>query len=488
LASANTDSEELAGNLDENLVFHCVVQVDCPAGFSSLGWPMTKSSSSTLQPGDVLLEKYRVERVLGRGGMGMVLAVRHMQLGELFAIKIMLPEMLEHPDAVGRFLREARASARLRAEHVARVHDVGTLENGVPYMVLEFLDGTDLDHWVTTRGKLGVGEAAAYVYQVCEALVEAHGQGIVHRDLKPANLFLTRKADGSASIKVLDFGISKDITRMDTNSAKLTKTGAIMGSPHYMSPEQLVDGKNVDARSDLWALGIILYELVTGTMPFNADSMPEVIAKVLTVNPPPPSQVCPGIDPNFDELVKRCMERDRDRRFQSVQEVMQALAPFVNMAEIPQLKPLSLMPPPKSASDPTLTPSALEWGQSTASSDAPTLVQVSPRSSRRIVGITAIAVIVLGLGLVGFVVRRPNEVKMEMPTNPAPSSSFVANDVAVKEVLPVATSAEVPVLASSAATPNKSVVTAAVVKTTPPPVVSATTTTKTKNKVKGFDE
>lgn len=273
---------------------------------------MTTPSHPTLQPGDVLVGKYRIERELGKGGMGVVVAARHIQLGELFAIKIMLPEMLDHPEALARFLREAQASARLHGEHVARVHDVGTLESGIPYMVLEYLEGTDLDNVLVSRSALGLGEAAAYVLQVGEALLEAHGQGIVHRDLKPANLFLTRRANGSPCVKVLDFGISKDVTGANNVTPKLTKTGSIMGSPHYMSPEQLVDSKNVDARSDIWALGIVSYELVTGTLPFSAETMPEIIAKVLSLQPPPPSQVRPGIPPAFDALLARCTEKNRD--------------------------------------------------------------------------------------------------------------------------------------------------------------------------------
>jgi len=447
---------------------------------------MTTSATSNLQPGDTLLGKYRVERVLGKGGMGMVIAARHLQLGELYAIKIMLPEMVDHPEAVERFLREARASARLRGEHVARVHDVGTLDDGVPFMVLEFLEGSDLDHWLTTRGKLSVSEAAAYVYQVCEALVEAHGLGIVHRDLKPANLFLTRKADGTPCIKVLDFGISKDVTGADEVNSKLTKTGAIMGSPHYMSPDQLIDSKNVDGRSDIWALGIILYELVTGTMPFHAETMPEVIAKVLTVVPPPPSKVRPDVSTDFDTLVQRCMDKNRDTRFQSVQEVMQALAPLINPSDLQRIASISISPPSMSVPPNAMAQSAIGWGQATVSSNAPTIVRPPPSFSRRIVGITAIVGILLGIGLVAFVVTRPTEPKPDAAANSIPSAT--ASEKKAEPAAPeptTTTNAETPAPVQSAATPVKQTVPASTVKA-PTPVVS--TTTKTKNKVKGFDE
>lgn len=446
---------------------------------------MTTPATSSFEPGDVLLGKYRIERALGKGGMGVVVAARHLQLGELYAIKIMLPEMLDHPESVGRFLREARASARLRGEHVARVHDVGTLENGVPYMVLELLEGSDLDHWLTTRGKLTVGEACAYVYQVCEALVEAHGQGIVHRDLKPANLFLTRKPDGAACIKVLDFGISKDVTGADSATSKLTKTGAIMGSPHYMSPEQLVDSKSVDGRSDIWALGVILYELVTGTMPFHAETMPEVIAKVLSINPPPPSQVRPDANPNFDMIVQRCMDKNRENRFQSVQEVMQALTPFINPADLHRASLISISPPSMPRISSAMAETAFGSGQTTIASSAPTIVQSAPNPSRHIVGITAALGLLLGIGIVGFVITRPDPPIPEATANATPSATASEKSALPEVPTAAASTAEIPAPLPSATTPTKAVSPASTAKV-PTPVI--TTTTKTKTKVKGFDE
>lgn len=415
----------------------------------------------------------------------MVIATRHLQLGELYAMKIMLPEMLDHPEAVGRFLREARASARLRGEHVARVHDVGTLENGVPYMVLELLEGVDLDHWLTTRGKLGVGEACSYVYQVCQALVEAHGLGIVHRDLKPANLFLTRKTDGTPCIKVLDFGISKDITNAESITSKLTKTGAIMGSPHYMSPEQLIDSKTVDGRSDIWALGVILYEIATGTMPFQAETMPEIVAKVLSITPPPPSQIRPGLPANFDSLVQRCMDKNRDNRYQSVQEVMQALTSFINPSDLPRAAFSSIAPPSFSGPNESVTQSAVALGQETISASAPTMVQSPSKVPRWIVGITAVTGLLLGIGLVAFVVTRTDAPRPDVLTNAMPSATASEKSAAPEVPATVATSAEVQAPPPSATTASKQVLPVSTAKV-PPPVVS--TTTKTKSKVKGFDE
>lgn len=283
-----------------------------------------------LQVGSLLLGKYRVEKVLGQGGMGVVVAARHEQLGELFAIKMMLPEAHTYHDARERFMREARSAARLKSEHVARVHDVGTFENGAPYMIMEHLTGGDLSGVLDRRGPLPVGEAALYVYQACEAVAEAHSQGILHRDLKPSNMFLTRRPNETACVKVIDFGISKDLDPNKVGPA-LTKTGMIIGTPVYMAPEQMANNKAMDARSDIWSLGIILYELVTGEVPFIADSMTELVSQVLTHHPPPPSRARPFISPQFDAVVMRCLDKRPDYRFASVRDLMLALHPFVDV-------------------------------------------------------------------------------------------------------------------------------------------------------------
>lgn len=284
-----------------------------------------------LQPGTIILEKYRVERMLGRGGMGIVLAARHVHLDELFAVKTMLPEGLQSSEAVERFLREARASARLKGEHVVRVHDVGNLENGTPYMLMEYLEGEDLGALVERKGALPVEEAVGYVHQACEAVIEAHGLGIVHRDLKPSNLFLTRRPNGSPCIKVLDFGISKEIDP-EKKGMKLTKTGQFLGSPMYMSPEQMTDVKNTDVRSDIWSLGVILYELTTGQAPFLAETVPSVVTKVLLSHPPAPGKVRPDLPAALDTVIMRCLEKQPERRYPSVLELLAALEPFVTVA------------------------------------------------------------------------------------------------------------------------------------------------------------
>jgi eukaryotic-like serine/threonine-protein kinase len=279
--------------------------------------------------GDVLAGKYRIERVLGEGGMGVVVAAMHLQLDERVAIKFLLPGALHNPEAVARFAREARAAVKIKSEHVARVSDVGTLETGAPYMVMEFLQGRDLSGVLAHSGPLSPADAAEHVLQACEALAEAHALGIVHRDLKPANLFLATRADGSPCVKVLDFGISK-LTSGSSSGADfgMTKTHAIMGSPLYMSPEQMSSTRNVDARADIWAVGAILYELVTGSVPFLADSMPQLCGMILQEAPLPLRARRPDVPEAFERLVLRCLEKDKNKRFQNVAELAVALAPF----------------------------------------------------------------------------------------------------------------------------------------------------------------
>jgi serine/threonine-protein kinase len=279
--------------------------------------------------GDILAGKYRVERVLGSGGMGVVVAAYHLQLHQRVAIKFLLPEALSNTEAVERFAREARAAVKITSEHVARVIDVGTLDTGAPYMVMEFLEGHDLAQWVRLRGALPLEQVVDFVLQACEALAEAHALGIVHRDLKPANLFIVRGADTLQAVKVLDFGISKAIGSAATaQDVALTRTTAVMGSPLYMSPEQMAASRNVDARSDIWSLGVVLYELLTGTVPFNGITLPEVCVKIASHPPAPLRSIRPDLPAAVEAVVLRCLEKDRARRFADVSELAMALVDF----------------------------------------------------------------------------------------------------------------------------------------------------------------
>ncbi|MBV9945584.1 MAG: protein kinase [Myxococcales bacterium] len=281
---------------------------------------------TALRPGQILAGKYRVERVLGAGGMGIVVAAHHLGLDTRVAVKLLLPEMMGQPEVVARFAREARAAARITSEHVARVFDVGALEDGAPYIVMEFLEGSDLRQWLEQRGPLPIPQAVDFVMQACEAVAEAHGLGIVHRDLKPANLFCVPRSDGSVCIKVLDFGISKLAGGGSLAGFAMTSTSAVMGTPFYMSPEQMESARTVDGRSDIWALGIILFELLTGGVPFTGETLPEVCVKIATHTPPSPRERRGDVPPELDAVILRCLEKDRNKRFANVAEFSAALA------------------------------------------------------------------------------------------------------------------------------------------------------------------
>jgi serine/threonine-protein kinase len=288
----------------------------------------TSELANIARPGDVLLGKYRIERVLGVGGMGAVVEARHLQLDDRVAIKFLLASMVMSSEVVTRFLREGRAAAKIRNEHVVRVFDVGMLETGAPYMVMEFLEGQDLSQLVEKHGGMPPAQAVDWVLEACEAIAEAHAAGVVHRDLKPANLFLHEKSDGSHTIKVLDFGISKLSEAADAGNFGMTKTQAVMGSPRYMSPEQMRSSRSVDARSDVWALGTVLHELLAGAPPFDAETMPELCARILADPPRPLHQFRQDLPPGIEEAILGALQKDPATRYQNVAHFAAALAPF----------------------------------------------------------------------------------------------------------------------------------------------------------------
>ena len=272
--------------------------------------------------GEVVLGKYVVERVIGSGSMGSLVAVRHQQLGELYAMKFLLPHLMLAEGGVARFLQEASIAAKLRSEHAVKVHDVGQLPNGAVYMLMEYVAGEDLAAVLARRGPLPPRDVALYVTQACDAIGEAHSLGIVHRDLKPANVLLTTRPNGTSCVKVLDFGISKS-QRPDGHANAMTRTSAVMGSPHYMSPEQIRSAKYVGSSTDIWSLGVVMHELLSGTTPFSGATLGDLCGAILTE---PPVALPPHVPPGFVRIVIRCLEKRPEQRFASVAELARALS------------------------------------------------------------------------------------------------------------------------------------------------------------------
>lgn len=277
-------------------------------------------------PGDILRQKYRLEELLGQGGMAVVHAATHLTLQQRVAIKLLKPGTPRQPEVIERFLREARAASRMEGLNVARVLDVETLDDGTPFIVMELLDGCDLAALVRRR-QLSCAEAVGYVREACQAIAEAHALGIIHRDVKPANLFLAKKRTGEPVIKVLDFGISKL-----SEDTRITEQHTGMGSAEYMSPEQMRSAGDVDGRTDVWSLGVTLYELVTGRTPFHADTVGNVLAYVLARDPAPPRQHRPDLPAGLEAVILRCLEKDPAKRYPTVAALSAALAPFATAA------------------------------------------------------------------------------------------------------------------------------------------------------------
>jgi serine/threonine protein kinase/formylglycine-generating enzyme required for sulfatase activity len=286
--------------------------------------PWGKEVSESIVPGTVLAGKYRVDRVLGTGGMGMVVLAHHLQLDEKVAIKLLLPSPIQSADTVARFAREARAAVRIKSEYVVRVTDVGSLDSGAPYMVMEYLEGEDLAQMLA-KGPLPSEQAVEFTLQACEALAESHALGIVHRDIKPANLFCVRRTDGLLAIKLLDFGISTAHSGADL---ALTNSGVVMGSPQYMAPEQMIAAKNADGRSDIWSLGAALFELLVGEPPFEAETFAALVMQVNMADSAKLSHRLQGLPTGLAQVVLRCLNVDPAFRYPTVSDMARALVPF----------------------------------------------------------------------------------------------------------------------------------------------------------------
>src|SRR5580698_9958803 len=338
--------------------------------------------SREVQPGDVIGGKYVIERLLGRGGMGVVFLARQERLDRRVAIKFLLPEAMSNASAVARFEREARAAASLLSDHVTRVHDVGHLESGEPYMVMELLLGEDLAGILARRGPLPVAEVIDIIVQACDAIAEAHSTGLVHRDLKPANIFLVKRPNGIPTVKVLDFGISK---ASGTTGASLTGSTAFMGSPLYMSPEQVREARTVDGRADIWALGVTLYELLVGQPPFSANAVGEICAQILTAEPERPRRRRPDLPRTLDAIVMRCLRKEPSERFATAGELSAAL----RSVHVQTFASPTLLFDGAAKSTPLLAPSAPAAGRLTTEAVSRTHPP-SPKPRARRIGVPAV--------------------------------------------------------------------------------------------------
>jgi serine/threonine-protein kinase len=343
--------------------------------------------------GALVAGKYRIERVLGQGGMGVVVAAMHEQLRQRVAIKMLLPEANASANALSRFLREARAAAAIKGEHVARVLDVGELEGGSPYIVMEYLEGRDLAAILSSLPeprRLPSEEAVGYVLQACEAIAEAHAAGIVHRDLKPSNLFLSRRPDGTPIVKVLDFGISKALLT-PAGEGTLTTTSSFVGSPIYAPPEQLVAAHEVDARADIWALGTILYEAMAGRPPYVGDSVMHVASRIFNEPPTPLGELRPELPPGLETAVMRCLAKKPDDRFQDVRGLAEALAVFAPAASISAERVARIV---LAGSAPVSGPSPLRGSQSGAMASVVEPARPAPGRAWLVAGVAVAGVAV----------------------------------------------------------------------------------------------
>ena len=282
----------------------------------------------TLEPGQIIDGKYRILRMLGSGGMGAVYEGENARIHRRVAIKVLHAGVAAKADVVQRFEREAQAAGRIGSEHIVEVLDLGNLPSGERFMVMEYLEGESFGDRIKSRRRLDPREVAPIAYQLLEGLAAAHDAGIIHRDLKPDNVYLLASKGGQRDfVKMLDFGVSK-FSALEAESMSMTRTGAVMGIPYYMSPEQ-ARGTRLDSRSDLYSVGVVLYQAVTGRLPFNAETFNELVFKIALESPPPAELVTPGLDPAFATIISKSMLRDVAARFQSAREFQQALGVWI---------------------------------------------------------------------------------------------------------------------------------------------------------------
>jgi serine/threonine protein kinase len=394
-----------------------------------------------LEPGTVLLGKYRIERLLGKGGMAVVYLAHHEMLQQDVAIKILLPDVAEKPENASRFLNEARAAVRLRNEHVATVMDIGVLEDDSAYIVLEYLDGLDLEQVLEANGPMPWQQVVDYVLQALEAVAQAHALGIVHRDLKPSNLFIAKRPNGTPILKVLDFGISKITNTLADGSVTSTKT--MLGSPVFMSPEQLRSAKKVDHRTDIWAIGVVFYHLLTGGFPYEAESIGELFAAVLEQMPASIRAMRPDVPPELEAIYRRCLSRNVDERYPNVAELAFALEPLASAdgkisvahirktlgageaVSVTSARPVENKAPAPPANIATGPSTAAEWSESLATT------KKSPLPRTAAIGGAVVVLCALGVAFAVWPAKAPTtsvvgSTAVTTPSTPEPPPSATA--------------------------------------------------------------
>jgi serine/threonine-protein kinase len=453
---------------------------------------MIPLENAPVSEGEILDGKYRVDRVIGVGGMGVVVAATHVQLNTQVALKFLLPDVLSDSKIVERFVREARSAVQIQSEHVARVSDVGTLPNGAPYMVMEYLEGQDLANTLAKSGTMAVERAVGYVLQACEAIAEAHSLGIIHRDLKPANLFLVQRHRREPIVKVLDFGISKS---NDAASLNLTKTASLMGSPYYMSPEQMRSARDADARSDIWAIGVILFELLSGTPPFQGETITELVVSVTQGKVPSVCDLRPDVPAGIADVIACCLQRDPKKRYADIGELAKELVPFGPPRSDVSMERISRILGAISVSGRPLAPDAT--GESAEAHEKPTLQgtaaawsnsQGSSRATRNWPIFVAAAAIISTAALAVIVWRVSTRLSPAAASNaPAISVSLPPQAIASTQPLvtapPAQSSLPVRIALASAAPESSAVIPPALVKA--PPKRAAVTPKSASNKPAG---